>query len=234
MDEATWLSSNDPAAMLDYLRNKPKTPHGAGYDRKPHPCCTDRKLRLFCWSAMDQFKTASYMTIWRRSNWENGEPDKSDGPNVPIDLARSICGEGLYKNLPLLLRDIFGNPCRPVELEWHEGKLCQVNYAHHGMALGLTKYFEPVSWLTPDVLAIAQTIYEQRRFEDMPILADALEDAGCEDWEMLSHCRKEETCPVCMGGKDRKKCKNCWEGNIPLRGPHVRGCWVVDLILDKE
>jgi len=83
------------------------------------------------------------------------------------------------------VRDIFGNPFRPVTLDpawlrWNDG--CAV--------------------------AIAQRIYDERRFEDMPILADALEEAGCTNGDVLSHCRAP--------------------------GEHVRGCWVVDLVLEKS
>jgi hypothetical protein len=49
---------------------------------------------------------------------------------------------------------------------------------------------------------------DDRAFERMPILADALMDAGCEDEQIIGHCRSG--------------------------GPHVRGCWVVDLVLVKE
>jgi hypothetical protein len=55
---------------------------------------------------------------------------------------------------------------------------------------------------------IAERIYAERRFEDLPILADALEDAGCDNPDLLSHLRGP--------------------------GPHVRGCWALDLILGKE
>ena len=81
-----------------------------------------------------------------------------------------------------LIRDIFGNPFRPISLE--------------------------PSWLTSSVVALASAIYEQRAFDRMPILADALEEAGCDNAEILNHCR--------------------------LPGEHVRGCWVVDLLLGKE
>jgi hypothetical protein len=81
-----------------------------------------------------------------------------------------------------LLRDIFGNPFRPVTLD-------------------------PV-WLTPSVQSLAQTAYEDRAFDLLPVLADALEDAGCTDPDILDHCRGE--------------------------GKHVRGCWVLDLLLGKE
>jgi hypothetical protein len=63
-------------------------------------------------------------------------------------------------------------------------------------------------WRTSDVLGLARAIYDDRAFERMPILADALMDAGCENEEIIGHCRGE--------------------------GPHVRGCWVVDLVLDKK
>jgi hypothetical protein len=81
-----------------------------------------------------------------------------------------------------LMRDIFGNPFRPVIVD--------------------------PSWLTSTVVALAQGIYQERAFDRMPILADALQDAGCENEDILNHCRGE--------------------------GTHVRGCWVVDLLLGKE
>jgi len=72
--------------------------------------------------------------------------------------------------------------------------------------------FRPVAlnpaWLTSDVLTLARGIYEERAFDRMPILADALQDAGCENDDILEHCR----------------------GN----SPHVRGCWVVDQVLGKS
>jgi hypothetical protein len=65
-----------------------------------------------------------------------------------------------------------------------------------------------LTWNDGTVPRIAQHIYDERRWNDMPILGDALLDAGCDDEELLSHCRGD--------------------------GPHVRGCWAVDLILNKD
>ena len=62
-------------------------------------------------------------------------------------------------------------------------------------------------WLTSTVIDLSQTIYEEKVFERMPILSDALMDAGCDDNDILSHCRE---------------------------GIHVRGCWLLDLILRKS
>jgi hypothetical protein len=72
--------------------------------------------------------------------------------------------------------------------------------------------FRPVglsrSWQTLKVVKLAQVIYDQRDFGRMPELGEALEEAGCTDADILAHCREP--------------------------GPHVRGCWVVDLVLGKE
>ncbi|MBL8796890.1 MAG: hypothetical protein JNM56_23515 [Planctomycetia bacterium] len=64
------------------------------------------------------------------------------------------------------------------------------------------------SWLTANVQSVAQGIYDERAFDRLPILADALEDAGCDHADILNHCRQP--------------------------GVHVRGCWCVDLLLDKQ
>ena len=80
-----------------------------------------------------------------------------------------------------LVRDIFGNPFRPVTAD--------------------------PSWLTSTVVQLAGGIDAERAFDRLPILADALEDAGCDSADVLGHCRGP--------------------------GPHARGCWVVDLLLGK-
>jgi hypothetical protein len=85
-----------------------------------------------------------------------------------------------------LVRDVFGNPFRPLPavapswLLWNDGT----------------------------VEKLARGIYEERAFDRMPILADALADAGCTDESILAHCRASS--------------------------PHIRGCWVIDRLLGKE
>jgi len=82
-----------------------------------------------------------------------------------------------------ILRDIFGNPFRPVA-------------------------FDP-EWRTSTAVALAKQMYDARDFGAMPILADALQDAGCENEDVLNHCRD-------------------------ANGVHVRGCCIVDLVLGKS
>jgi hypothetical protein len=69
-------------------------------------------------------------------------------------------------------------------------------------------------WLTRDVVAIAKGIYDDRAFDRMPILADALLDADCDDEAILRHCRGTE-----LGVKEQAQ--------------HIRGCWVIELILER-
>lgn len=81
-----------------------------------------------------------------------------------------------------LVRCVHGNPFRPIVLDRH--------------------------WLTSSVLDLATSIYDERAFDRMPILGDALMDAGCAEEQVIQHCAR--------------------------KGPHVRGCWVVDLLLAES
>jgi hypothetical protein len=85
----------------------------------------------------------------------------------------------------ILFHCIFGNPFRhitldPAWLSWHDGLL----------------------------VSMSRQMYDSRDFSDMPILADALEEAGCSNQDILAHCRSG--------------------------GEHVRGCWVIDFILGRS
>ncbi len=90
------------------------------------------------------------------------------------------------ENQAIILRDIFGN--------------------HYQKQPRIKK-----SWLTWEhqtALSLAQQIYQEQAFSHLPVLADALEDAGCQETSILDHLR--------------------------FPGPHVRGCWALDLILGKK
>jgi hypothetical protein len=106
------------------------------------------------------------------------------GQSAPLPNWRRFSSAELAAQCDLL-RDVFGNPFRPVT-------------------------FDP-AWRTPTVVALARQMDEapddRRDYAALPILADALQDAGCDSADLLDHCR----------GK----------------GPHVRGCWALDLVLGK-
>jgi hypothetical protein len=105
---------------------------------------------------------------------------------LPFHLDRALGASGerslaLRRAYAEVLRDVFGNPFRPVA-------------------------FDP-DWRTDTARSLACGMYESREFSAMPILADALQEAGCDRPDILDHC---------LGV-----------------GPHVRGCWAVDLLLAK-
>jgi len=84
-----------------------------------------------------------------------------------------------------VLRDLIGNPFPPAAVDPHW-----------------------LVWNDRTVPRLARALYDEKDFDNLPILADALEDAGCDDADILRHCREP--------------------------GEHVRGCWVVDLLLGKS
>ncbi|OWK46984.1 hypothetical protein FRUB_00683 [Fimbriiglobus ruber] len=111
--------------------------------------------------------------------WWGGAPAFEPPSTIIQNNAKDAVAERTAQ--AILLRDIF-NPFRAIILD--------------------------PTWQSSTVLTLASGIYTDRAFDRLPILADALEEAGCDDPDLLNHCRSE--------------------------GPHARGCWAVDLLLGKE
>jgi hypothetical protein len=213
MTETEWLATTDPNPMLEFLKGK----------------TSDRKLSLFAcgccrlnWSLLNDERTRRAVDLAERycdglasdDEFEQVRdqahlaflpaPEDRDEESAlwaaafTADKAISLLaaqvayfrGRGVVattigasnKMLERLVRDIFSNPFRPITFNR--------------------------TWLTSTVLSLANGIYEEKAFDRMPILADALQDAGCDSADLLEHCRGESV--------------------------HVRGCWVLDLILDKQ
>jgi hypothetical protein len=99
-----------------------------------------------------------------------------------------------------LLREIFGNPFAPAKKRKGEARRGSMFSA---------------SWRTDTVVTLAQQMYENCEFSAMPILADALQDAGCDNEDILTHCRGAIHAPK---KRSRKKSEPA---------EHVRGCWVL-------
>jgi hypothetical protein len=194
MTEAEWLHGGRADAILEYARDR----------------MTERQMRLVgcacCrqkWGALpDTCRTAVEVA----ERYADGESDTGELASAYLKcsgrmnrtarecsyVARQTAWEAtratrVAKSAArcLIIRDILGNPFRPARvagswLRWNDGTIPK----------------------------IAQGIYEDRAFDRLPILHDALLDAGCDDEDILSHCRGA--------------------------GPHVRGCWVIDAILGKS
>jgi hypothetical protein len=181
MTENEWLSCDDPRPMLEFLRGK----------------VSERKARLFdCACCRKQLQGTQHPTADERG-WMSVEVSeryaerrtmKSDNPGYFRVNDSYVYFKGA--SIPLaLLHDIFGNHFRPVSIE-------------------------PVL-LTTTVMNLASAAYEERALPSgefdtarLAILADALEEAGCANADILNHLRGP--------------------------GPHVRGCWVIDLLIGKS
>jgi hypothetical protein len=211
MTEQEWLACTDPKLMLEFLQGK----------------VSERRLRLLtvaccrragAWLEHDQKTLATaeehadgvlgdedMMYAWWDACEANDEVRRRrdlrdsflgaafdavwNDETLEFDEVLRLCHAARLPAERTLLvesvQEIFGNPFRPVSIS--------------------------TVWLARNdntVPRIAQAIYDERAFDRLPILADALEDAGCTDADILTHCRGP--------------------------GPHVRGCWVVDLILGKQ
>jgi hypothetical protein len=202
MTEQEWLACTDPGPMLEFLRGK----------------ASDRKLRLFAcaccrhiWQWLTDARSRKaievaedfadnnpadfslydkVMQTWKAAG-ADWLPVVGDAMHFAVTYANWTASRHSTPDRQAIavihqahiLRDIFGPfPFGPVDLDH--------------------------SWLTPTVISLAQAIYDERAFERMPSLADALEDAGCTNQQILEHGR---------GGRE-----------------HVRACWVVDLLLGKR
>lgn len=258
MDQQEWLASTDPQTMLAYLNEVTASVYGHPVERARRS--SERKLRLFavacCRAVWQQFNTKeSRAAVEAAELYADGLigrdelgfadhlADHASCPHDPAETVPSLwiahadlTGRPLESILGFtgppatqaaLLRDLVGNPFRHHETTGHFGAFS-------------------AGWLTWNggtVPRLAQQMYDSRDFSGMPVLHDALVDAGCTDEEILQHCLGRERCWVCdehgtvySGGvPPYSYCGRCGGTRfVPLRAPHVRGCWVADLFLGKE
>jgi hypothetical protein len=221
--EQDWLSCAYPEAMLRSLQGR----------------VSDRKLRLFgcaccrrIWAQLP--RDANRALVAAVEDWPDGtfdDPplhaaivassrDEHACAHDPGYWAVKYLGRSFYKAppsaaVPVVLwrvRQQVGPEHNPVAaLRGAGGAEARAQCALLHDILGPLP-FRPVAldpaWWTPAVAALAAAGYADRRFDGLPVLADALEEAGCADAAILGHLRGP--------------------------GPHVRGCWVLDLVLGKE
>jgi len=236
MTEQDWLTDDDPCRMLRLLDGR-IIASGA-----PEAVETsDRKLRLFAVACTrqqprldDDIRQALVMA---ESHVDQGTPLKWTGSvtvcyHDAAEAARMVLIDHFYvHNRPLqaaLLREVFGNPWRQsvVPFQW-----------------------VPKDWLTPTVLSLAQAAYEERLPDGtldpvrLAVLADALEEAGCVGDSPCRRCggRGEIRSGHPMSWPDCGACGGT--GRVPVHpllahlrepGPHVRGCWALDIVLGES
>jgi hypothetical protein len=217
MMEMEWLQRSKPSEMLDVLGKR----------------ATGRKLRLFAvacvlqnWEQSTHPRLRHVIRVAeRQADSRANEEEKLQALNSLDDYMDEFCEHDVTPSVPpcLLAEPFFAKDASAVacciaetvqyQHDGSDGMESEIEYEQCGFLRDIFgNPFRPVTfdprWATSDVLGLARAIYEDRAFDRMPILADALMDAGCAYEQVLGHCRGP--------------------------GPHVRGCWVVDLVLGKE
>jgi hypothetical protein len=213
MTETEWQTSLDPDELLDCARKMKRL--------------TARKGRLFgcgCFRLVwDQVQFASVMKTVEMAEARadllisEDEMEKYRYPSGDMNeivahwLSTAVQSLAIPKPNPSVVahevrtsvaNDVYRHARRGLPCRW------QADLVREVIGNPFQKATLDPGWRTSDVTQLAHAIYEERAFERMPILADALMDAGCDDDNLIGHCR--------------------WQG------PHVRGCWVVDLVLGKK
>jgi len=203
MTEAQWNSCTNPQPMLALLRDRVSERKLRLFARA---CCSAVSSRIECqehrkalegleammdgWHANVKQITSIYSTAETPAEYAVYQlsficrPFRDLRATIP-SLASATQQAGFpVESLCALIRCVFGNPFQPalVDPGW-------------------------LLWNCRTIEALAEVIYDERRFGDLPMLADALEDAGCTNPEILEHCRGS--------------------------GPHALGCWVLDILLGK-
>src|ERR1700677_388993 len=269
MTEQEWQRSNDPKAMIKHLRYGHGLP---GEAWGPLKCASDRKLRLFiaaverewCGDRASVTDVAAFEVMERLADcdgerWQ-GERDRLrfswslsglavDDAAECVRIHNSEGDPALWANL---LREIVGNPFRPVKVVKQSLQyLVTSKYRVIGDPSDRRCELIP-DWLTDNVLRSAQQAYDRRDWDALPILADVLEEAGCEEQALMGHLRSTR-CKLCKGeGKidrpiicgpntsEEKMRRIADEAGGPIICPpckgviwcnHVLVCWALDLIL---
>jgi hypothetical protein len=224
MTESEWLECADPKLMLEFLRGKAS-------DRKLRlfacACCRqvwhlliDERSRVAVEAAerlsdrllADSEAQAAFTTACAASRAVPRGPDASPESVLrlrrqhdPYQLWRAafIAAFAVGSRAGDVEAHIRGADDNPVPVLMRSRLLCDIFGLLPFRSVGLD-----TAWISPAATALAQSIYEERRFEELPLLADALEEAGCTDADLLAHLRSG--------------------------GPRARGCWALDLVLRKS
>jgi hypothetical protein len=271
MNEAEWLAPDGPRPILEYLRGKTSDRKlrlfACACCRRIWHLLTEASSRVAvevaeffadgkvtskelaaAWAAASDAASDAARAAASDAAWAAARAAASDAAWAAAwaaarAAARAAASDAERKNQAALLRDVFGNPwrhyygpdCGPVIRPGGE----TVTFLERGI----------LAWQGGTVPAVAQAAYDQRLSNGtldqtrLFVLADALEEAGCEDETLLCHLRGWEKCHNCIvtpgrygGGVARvHDCRDCNNARwLRLRAPHVRGCWAVDLLVGKE
>lgn len=258
MTEQEWSASEDPAAMLYHAQNiYEETPTGFSVTTRT-PLVSDRKLRLWVCACCHLTGALPDEPIAACEAWADGGPAVQSSwlcalPD-PRKAATEVCNRrfglafgpdrDLQPAKAALLRDIVGNPSRPVAMPKKRRRVVPSPDIPGSISPGFGEDYCP--WFPSTVLALAQVAYDER-LDDctldpqrLAVLSDALEEAGCDNVALLDHLRGVTRDSDPTPWEHRERADNdvttmVAEFDARLRGAqHVRGCWAIDLILGRN
>lgn len=229
MTEAEWLASDDAQAMLAWLRER-HTYHSHRSYPPGHGKVSDRKLRLFAcaccrqvWPLLTDERSRRAVEVAER--YADGLATREERESAIDEAWGAAAPESAPGPTGLAHDCLIDDPTGTREL-------AIVPAAAQAALLRdvMGDPFRPVAvgpaWLTPTVVSLAHAACDERldngTLDDdrLGVLADALTDAGCDNDDLLSHLLGVHLRPDYGPGGWRQT------------GPHVRGCWVLDLLLD--
>jgi hypothetical protein len=227
MTEQEWFAATDPTPMLAFLQGKVS-------DRKLRllmvACCRcvlarmpDERCRFGVevaerWAdgtVTDAERTtavAGTSAVWNETTvgiWEDGWHLHQMARLAHYTLVRrgDLLEDFAHETCVIIGRMLSTNRCEPTAVDVSAHLAGPVQFLHDIIGNPFRPFGTDQSWLTRTVVSLAREMYESRDFSTLPILADALQDAGCENADILNHCRGA--------------------------GTHVRGCWVIDLLTGR-
>ncbi len=210
MTEQEWLTCIDPDAMLKFLRGK-----ASGRKRRLFACACCRYISD--WLRDKESQTAIEVAE-RYADGRASDKERIAARNTHQLLTRTLMDSterAAYRAVREVLAHPFGfrEACTwsaAAEVVGQTGFVCVILLDLFGNPFQRASIPSAtvLTWNDAIVVKLAESIYDDRAFDRLPILADALEEAGCTNANILNHCRQP--------------------------GEHVRGCWVVDLLLGKS
>jgi hypothetical protein len=228
MTEAEWLSCNDPQQMLEFLQDSSSVSQrklrlfAAACCRRIWPLLADIRSRTsievaehFADGQADKYQLKAACKAADKANAQSpsganfGQLDAA-AHVAELDLSCSAA-DAASTAADAASKDPIGNRMARVEECRQQARLLREIFGLFPFHPFPRLPAQVMAWNDGCVVKLATAIYDERDFthDRMGVLADALEEAGLEDREVLSHCRQEEAV-------------------------HVRGCWCVDLLLGKS
>jgi hypothetical protein len=237
MSEEDWLDQSDPVALMTWLDRQMKTTQRKlqlfvcaacrQIQREIRPA-VHRLIDAAERAAEQPFRprgptmhSSSYhdalLSLWRETLTELEAEVRtltswvmhgvSRGRDAAIAV-RALCPPASLESQAAIVRELFGNPLHPVR---EVGSVLHSRLQYWTEEKKRSSIFFVRDWRFWEggiVTKLAEGIAKDKAFDRMPYLADALEDAGCDERRILDHCRE--------------------------KGQHLPGCWVLDLVLDRR